>query len=212
MSLTIIGGSSASAPVTRFSDSFAADSLASYTFPTGASTDWTVTGGELAPANTNFSRPTPNGFPSTFSNVYAKMKFKLSGSLAAGLGLYARGIDASNYLYVNVGTNGTVLATNKRDAGVGTALASFVLSSALTLDVYYWIEASFRGNGIETRLYEADPSGSVVVRDATTYTLVGADATKYGSGIAGSAGIFSSPGHTSQRIDDLVLAKSPWDA
>ena len=136
------------------------------------------------------------------------LKFNLKANATSGT---TAGIvkfkDAGNYLRLATTYSSSSLKLSKWDNGVRTDL--FLTGGLFTLspNTSYWVRGRIEGNLVTVQLWGRDPQtgGSPIV--ARTYTLTGADATKFGAGVAGRAGIYLDPGETAREFDDLRIAE-----
>lgn len=160
--------------------------------------------GQLVPSSTVnkilYRRPTNADGRATIKLNSAAIATERTGVLLARL-------DANNFLLGDWdGTNGTTLRIWKRDGGVYTSLAA---SAALTLSnsTDYWVRFDKTGNVLTVELFTVDPAANpaAVATSTVTYTLTGADATKFGAGVLGNAGIWITPATTASRYDDFRL-------
>lgn len=130
-----------------------------------------------------------------------------SGDLTPDVRAILRAADASNYLYA--GTDGAgQLRIYKHDSGVTTALAGPTAHGALADGALVLIRFRAEGNDLALEWFAgtnyetptATPTATV------THTLSGADATKFGAGVSGKAGLYWDPVGT----DPLAGAVVGW--
>lgn len=134
-----------------------------------------------------------------YENSTTWFQFVTGASVASGsVAAMAKRLDASNYLMACVNANGvsSTLEIVKCDATVLTALSS---SAAFVLNPnrMYWVELVVNGNGLTANLYaegvnstpEPDYYPDVDPIATVSYTLAGANATKYGTGVWGNNGL-----------------------
>lgn len=184
-------------------DSFVTDSIAFYTFDTGAGT-LSVTGGQLVPSSTVQKRAIRNDQPN-YSDADVVIKYIPDATFTASMvGGVIRHLDSNNYLFGRINASG-VLEIGKVDGGVSSTLNSggSVSRSASTS---YWIR--FRGNGnvLTVEHFTSDPRiGAPTPTASITFTLAGGDITKFGNGIYGQTGFRFDPGSTAWRVDDLSV-------
>jgi hypothetical protein len=193
------------APMT-IGDGFAIDSIADYTFGTGSGT-LAVSGGRLVPSSTSEKELYHSARSYQYEDVQVTLKL-VRGTVDANtdVGVTFKRLDASNYLLVSISQNGTGLRIRKKDGGSFTTLAS---DSTVTLvATTLWVRARIVGNVITAEFWDTEPfvyntSGPT---DTATYTLTGADATKFGAGVSGYAGIRTGTSHASDwAYDDFAV-------
>lgn len=210
-----LGGGSAA--VTRYADNFATDSRANYEYLTGSeAADLSVVAGELAPVTLagEIALTVPASLLTPTTDMWGKIKHKWATTEGTGsVGLILTYLDESNYLIGmlvrGAATDG--LEIYKKDGGSFTLLGSAAPASPST-GQYNWLAFRKFGNLLIAEAWNADPASTTNNRLATaTATLAGADATKFGSGISGKAGLrFVNIGHADHRYDDLTFARAPW--
>lgn len=143
--------------------------------------------------------------PISVENATATIKVHVGA--AAGLGgVVLAYIDSSNYLFAGL-VSGTTIAIRKLDGGASTTLASTGYVSSLNTD--YWVRLVKTGNVLTLTIYTSDPDAGASAAGAVSYTLIGADATKFGSGVKGNPGVRTAPGDTAWTLDDWRL-DSAW--
>lgn len=183
-------------------DDYSTNTIANYTL-TGSGT-LTVSGGVLVPSSTAAKILTHTSLPYLFTQAWVTAKFTIGASTASGtFGVNVRYLDASNYIRVDVAAAGasSVLRIAKGDVGVETNLAT--ASCTITAATSYWIRARAEGNVLTAELFTAVPTFQSTPTATCTATLAGANLTKFGSGIAGRAGLVMQPQATDWRADDF---------
>lgn len=169
-------------------DNFATDTLAAgkYTIDSGSGS-MAVTSGEISFSSTasekllyrndrgshiNYRLTSKRRRPNTFLNT-------------ASHGICARRIDPNNFLLVQ--QSGGQLTILKKDGGSYTNLANLTGVDGDAGPNNYWIRGTFSGNLITIERFLTDPSLGGSPSHTLSYTLLGADATKYGavSGLPG---------------------------
>ena len=115
--------------------------------------------------------------------------------------------DAGNYLRLATTYSSSSIKVTKRDNGVATDLFSEGGLFALSPNTSYWVRTRIQGNDTTVELWGSDPQlgGAPIV--SRGYTLTGPDATKFGAGVAGQAGIYLDPNETAREFDDLRIAE-----
>lgn len=122
--------------------------------------------------------------------------------------LIARYLDASNYLYAEFRVNNSQMFfyVYKMDLGVATTLVSASTAAGEVVAVSgvpLYVTFSVAGNSATFAGYGGHPSIAKPIREATAH-LGGADATKFGAGIAGAVGFGIAAVAASDRWDDHV--------
>jgi Ca2+-binding RTX toxin-like protein len=75
----------------------------------------------------------------------------------------------------------------------------------LTPNTTYWVRGRIAGNAITVALWGNDPAQGGTPIALRNYTLRGANATKFGAGVAGRAGIYLDPFDTVREFDNLRI-------
>lgn len=159
------------------SDAFGIDTSAKYSFDAGSGTV-SIAGGILTFTDTTTEKLFRR------NDLFAAVDWTLtskrtrSGTTAMSHGLTARRIDASNYLLIQ--QSGGTLAILKKDGGSFSDLATTAVP-ADSASTSYWVRATFSGNSLTAERFIADPAGGATATHSVSYTLTGADATKFGS-------------------------------
>src|SRR5919107_1372601 len=189
-----------------FSDAFATNTIADYTLDQGSGTI-SVSGGQLVPSSTAEKNLIHTASPYAFENARAMIKVTTGASVASGIaGPILKRLDATNHLAGQVTFAGasSVVRIVKRDAGTFTTVASssvFTASAATP----YWVRVRQQGNVLTAEVFTAVPTATRAATRSASFTLTGADITKYGTGITGRTGIRFQPAGTDWRVDDLTV-------
>lgn len=187
-------------------DDFSTNTIANYTLDTGGGTV-SVSGGVLVPSSTAEKRLIHTSSAYAYTDGWTTVKFLTGASVASGTaGAIAKRLDASNYLAGQIAAAGASTRVNvvKVDATVSTTLVqsgTFTLSTATN----YWIRLRVESNVVTVEMFTAAPTFTSTPAQTATATLAGADATKFGSGIAGRNGIRMIPQATDWRADDFTV-------
>lgn len=183
-------------------DDFAVDSLADYTFDVGAGT-LSVSGGQLVPSDTAEKRLYHSARGFRYSDAQGTLK-RTHGTTApsALVGPMLRRLDASNALIGGLVPASNIVAIYKFDGSAFTLLASAAIT-ALTAGQVHWMRFRAEGNVLTAEHWTAEPTPMGTPATTVSHTLSGANATKFGTGIAGDAGVRIVPGDLTERYDEL---------
>lgn len=192
-------------PRMDIADDFAVDSLSDYTFDAGGGT-MVVANGQLAPTSTSEKRfwYSARGFRYRDAQVTLKITTGAVANPAAGVGLALRRLDSNNNLLMSMIASTSAIVIYKFDGGVYTSLAS-VAVPALAANTSYWLRARAEGNLLIAEWFTAVPTPTSTPAATVSYTLAGADATKFGAGVAGDVGIRTDAIPTDWRYDDFQV-------
>lgn len=192
-------------------DDFAVNSIADYAFDVGGGT-LSVSAGALiaSTAAQKVFYHSARGY--SYGDVQATWRFTTGASgTACETRCIIKRLDASNYLYGGVGTDGTA-RVGKRDAGVDTdALATSTAAGSLTANTTYWSRYRIEGNLViaEFFQYPNPPSPMATPVKQVIYALTAAEAIKFGALVGGSTGgRFSAP-PSDWRFEDFWV--EPYD-
>lgn len=120
-------------------------------------------------------------------------------------GVIARRIDSANQIVAYVTNGGATpqLVVAKRDGDVMTTAS--ITITALAANTDYWLRLICDGNDLRGEHWTVEPTPMGAPTTVLTTTLAGADATKFGAGIEGEAGIWWQPGagFANARIDSF---------
>lgn len=195
MSLLLLGGGGPGVlDPTVFDDDFSTDRLSEYTL---ASAAYSVAGGVLTIAAlgavTTGVVTAHNLVGGATSIAYAAPNLGYAAAIGGWL-------DALNFVYARY--DGLNLGIFKRDLGLSTLLNSV----SITPVAGDWMRLERSGNLLTASRHPGDPATTAAV-ESVSATLAGADATKFGAGIAGrmGAGNFtgSDVGVTRLRLETL---------
>lgn len=184
----------------------AAASLNNYDRPTGPAPS--ISSGKLAPASTTRVRMIRNDideFESSDQTVVIKYEpdATFTSSFIRGVVTY---MDDNNFIWAGVTSSGS-LSMGKVDGGVTSTFTPTSTTGSTptrTAGTPYWLRIRLDGNVLTVDQYTTDPriSTSGFVNGAV-YTLLGADAVKFGFGKVGDMGIDFQAGSSSWRLDDI---------
>lgn len=182
-------------------DPFARDTLTAgeWTINTGSSI--AVSGGLLTVNSTANKRLSRTYLSASDCSVTMKVNV---GATATGLQVSTRGriLDDSNYLRAML--SATQITLRKQDGGASTTLAT--AAATINPNTAYWVQLILAGDVMTANVYTSDPfpaTGTAPSPAATvSYTLTGADATKFGNGIWGNVGLQTVPVGTDETYDD----------
>ena len=199
---------------TEFYDPFVRNTVEApvtwYSYDAGSGTIGWVSSERLAPTTTAEKALYLTG--SYASDVTTTLKLTTGATVpTAGIGLTARRLDGSNYLWGAVDP-AAGLALYKKDGGTFTSLPLSLSGAlgALAAGTTYWLRLAAAGNLLTLTLYTTDPAeGGTAVRTGT-HTLSGANATKFGTGIYGNVGFRTDAVPTDYRYDDFRVDPLSW--
>lgn len=190
----------------RDHDHFSFDSITNqdWLFDEGSGT-LSVNEGALVPSSTSTRRLYRTG--TKVSDSTHVIEVAPEGSVASGvtcLILKRLGSNA-NYLFATLTFGGASsrVKVQKRDVSVNSTLkesGTFTLAVGTT----YWLEGSVSGNEVTVAVYAEDPrvEPDAAALASVSYTLEGADATKFGTGVWGEPGLYIQPASAEYRWDD----------
>lgn len=188
-------------------DDFSTNTIGNYAFDAGSGT-LSVSGGALVPSTTatkNFYR---TAFPGRLTDFQFTLKFT-TGATASSyrIDMYKR-LDAQNYAGL-VFSSGSGVSVQKLDTGTLTALSSLSGAPTLSATTSYWLRVKIVGNVFTAEYWPTTPFSGGTPGLTETFTLTGADATKFGQGIAGDVGVrFTPSGGTDWKLDEFVIEPS----
>lgn len=204
--------------VGAFYDAFSSsNALQSYTFLDGSGTITVGPGNQLTPNDTTLKRAVLSGrsvnqYKYESCEVYAL--FNQGGTLANGLGLIAKYLDSSNYIWALY--SGGQITIYKTDGGVDSVMAGPV-STLDQKSVDVWLRLRVEGNVVSLEaspnplkpwpIYETGSAGADI---RYAYTMTGANATKFGTGVTGQVGFRWVPSNTASRIG--FFGARPWNS
>lgn len=188
-------------------DDFAVDSTGDYTYDSGAGTV-SVASGQLVPSSTAVKRFWHSSRGHGYGDCQATVKYT-TGATVPNTGnsqtdLILKRLDSNNELRGKVwGNSGgsAYISIDKYDGGAATNLgvqAFTTLSSATS----YWLRFRVEGNVLTVEHFTTEPTPMATPAQTLSYTLAGADATKFGTDIEGHAGLILTPTDTNWRWDD----------
>lgn len=196
-------------------DDYSVDSIADYFFddanavPSINTGRWNYTG-----TNEKRWRYSARGHRYTSVEVTRKVVFGASlGTTTNRFGIRLCILDDNNYLRAFWKGSDSEARIQKVDGGTPTDLAggTFTTSPIATVSNSYWIRMRKEGDTITFEVFDAEPTVGTANRIGLgTHTLSGANATKFGFGIAGEVGGYDVPQATDWRSDDLVIRAYTW--
>lgn len=197
-------------------DDFSSNTIANYTFDSGAAGNVAVTGGVLDAA-ANFATEnrmirTLGGYDGagSFYDVQATVKATLGTTLSGfAAGLLLKRLDATHFIYVFIRDTGTVSQLVIFDNSTSATLATQALTR-LTTSTSYWVRARVEGNAIYAEHWTSAPTATGTPAATTSYTLTGSDATQHGQGVAGKVGVVFTPQQTAAALDDFTIEPNVW--
>jgi len=199
--------------VTTVTDDFSTDTIANYTFDAGAAGNVAVSGGVLDAVN---NLTTENRFFLTAGRSYTDSQQTLKHTLGTTLTNYKAGvllkrIDSDDYLEAYVDDTGadSRLRLDKIVGGARTNLSSTTLTR-MTTSTAYWLRARIEGNLVTLEHWTAAPTDTGSAASSATHTLAGTNATSFGLGVAGRAGLVWTPQQTASSLDDYAVAPNTF--
>jgi Ca2+-binding RTX toxin-like protein len=109
------------------------------------------------------------------------------------------------YLRLATTYTSSSIKVSKWENGVRTDLLVADGLYTLTPNTTYWVRGRIAGNAITVALWGNDPQQGGTPIALRNYTLRGANATKFGAGVAGRAGIYLDPFDTVREFDNLRI-------
>jgi hypothetical protein len=184
-------------------DDFSSNTISDYTFDTGGGT-LSVSGGELVPSSTALKELYHSARGYSYADAEVTLKYTLGASTAGIYDAVLRRLDASNFLMGRVTTSG--LEIYKRDGGAFTSIGGAATSiGGFAASTTYWLRFRVEGNVLTVEHWTVEPTPGGTAAASKTFTLSGADATKFGQGVTGGAGLRLTPGATTERYDDFEV-------
>lgn len=154
--------------------------------------------------NTNVStktyRHTARGYAYADAQHAIKINLGADPTQAIDTRLIIKYIDANNYLYVRTST-GSGLHLRKVDNGADAAALSTSASAAFVAGQPIWLRGRAEGNTLTAEVWLNEPSPMGTPAGTCSYTLTGAEAAKFGIGVA-------TPPHLMFTSPDLDVS---WD-
>jgi hypothetical protein len=201
-------------PLEDIVDAFASDSIADYTFDAGAAGNVSITGGVMdAAANlTTENRLWHDASTYDLYDAQVTVKHTLGTTLTNyKAGVILKRVDASNYLEAYVDDTGAAsrLRIDRVLAGARTNLVSTTLTR-MTVSTAYWVRGRLEGTVVVAEHWTSAPTITGTATSANTTTLAGADATAFGRGVAGRAGLVWTPQQTAANLDDFRVQPNLW--
>jgi hypothetical protein len=197
-------------------DSFSTDTESAYTFDKSDATQVGIntTGGYLHGSGAGTSVSMTRASDTGAAKQRGTWKFHWTpggGTNSLGGGPIIKRISAGGghlYAFCSGAYNGTpTLGLAKFVAPASfTTLASTAIT-AKSQDLDYWLRATIDGNAVTVEFFTANPwYASSTAAHTLNHTLVGSDATNYGSGVTGSGGLlYVSVGGTSDGTSHHIF-------
>ena len=205
LALALAGSALAQEPRV-ITDDFSTDRLAS-DYVVHAGGPMQVSGGVLrattATPDKVITHNASEGLVDSEFTLQANFKDNASAGTTAAI---VRFLGPGNYLRLATTYSSSSIKFTKWDNGVRTDLLVVNGLFTLTPNTTYWVRARMVGNTATVQLWRTDPElgGTPIVE--RSYTLTGANATKFGAGVAGRAGIYLDPNQTTREFDNLRIA------
>lgn len=188
-------------------DRFTTDTRTDYTYDTGSSSSFSVSGGDLVPTGTSAAVAIHTATGYAYGDHGALIVFNLATLAAMKIGVVLKRLDADDRLEVYVDDTGAAsrLRIDKVVAGVVTNLASTTLTR-LTAGARVTVAGRIEGNRVYAAYFLTDGAftdwsfqGSVNV------TLTSAEAAAFGEAVTGQAGFVWDPASTSERVEEFHI-------
>jgi hypothetical protein len=124
-------------------------------------------------------------------------------------GVVVKHLSPGNYIRLASTYSSRSLKITKFVDGVRTDLLLASGIFTLSPDTSYWVRGRTQGNVLTVEMWGRDPQtgGSPIV--SRSFTLTGTDASRFGAGVAGRAGIYLDPGDTIREFDNLRIEGPP---
>lgn len=154
----------------------------------------TAGGGLLQATSAAHKRIYHAGRAFTYADVAVTVAHRMDTTVPASdyrVGALARRLSPGDYLTAHV-SNGA-LFLRKSDSGTLSDLVASTAITALTAGAEYWLRLLCDGDTLRAEHWTTEPTPMGTPANALTHTLTGADATKFGAGIEGQAGIYWTP-------------------
>jgi hypothetical protein len=174
-----------------------------FTFDTGGGT-LSASGGAGVPSSTATKRLYYNLAQRRYENLECVIHYKSGAVLTSGgIGIIARRQDASNLLFSFRDVSST-LAIKKRDGGSDSNLAT---DSSYTpvINTEYWMKFLCLDNDLRVEEWTSDPDDGGEPVAYVEHTLTGGNATEFGDGVFGEAGIYFTPNDLNWRIYNFKI-------
>ena len=184
-------------------DDFSQDSIGDYTLRSG--TGIAVTTGALRPTGTSLKRIAYTGRGYKLGDVQVTSEVIYGTTVVSNEGPPAvKILDATNAIFATYG--GGALTVYKMDNEALTVLAS-VAVTAPAASSRRRIRLRIEGNVLTAEWWTATPTPTGAPTNTVSWTLTGADATKFGAGVVGDAGIWYWTPHSSltSYVDSLEI-------
>lgn len=185
-------------------DDFSANTIANYTFDAGAGT-LAVSGGQLVPSDVTSKRIYYNAASADWADGWLTWKFTTGAAVTATYEVFLilKRLSATDYLMAGLTSTSTAMRIYTVDAGVDTQKAT--VSRTISAATSYWLRGRVEGNLVTIEFWTAAPTPTGTPATSLTYTLVGAEATKFGAGVVGKPGLRTIPKGTDWRYDDVTI-------
>jgi hypothetical protein len=171
-------------------EDWGSNTLASYTFDEGASTGLAVTGGYLTATSNGVGGSGINAGSPGAPTQQTTLKFQWNHATdAASFGAVLKRISANNFVMCQAtgGIPSPSIQIYTRVSGTYTLKATLAIS-AKSQNTDYWVRGSISGNVVTIEFFTSDPYTGGTAAHSTNYTLTGADATSFGTGVPGVGG------------------------
>jgi hypothetical protein len=182
-------------------DDFETDSISDYTINMG--TGLVVTSGLLFPSTTTEKRLTYSARGHAIGDGQVTAAISTT-TPTTGLVFAPRlkTLDTANWIEARL--TASTLSIWKYDAGTPTQLDAGV-SFVPAINTTYWVRLRIEGLLVTAAVFSAQPTPMGTPAAVTTHTLAGANATKYGTGITGSAGLRWIPSAAAQAVVEFAI-------
>ena len=207
LALVPAAGAQAQSPLRLITDDFSSDRLAS-DYVVHAGGPMKVDDGVLRATTVTPDKVITHNASAGLvdSEVTLRVNFKANAS-AGTTAAIVKFLGPGDYLRMGTTYSSSSIKVTKWDNGERSDL--FVVDGSFTLspNTSYWVRARIQGNFATAELWGSDPllGGAPIVSHG--YALTGADAAKFGAGVAGRAGIYLDPSETRREFDDLHIAE-----
>jgi hypothetical protein len=140
------------------------------------------------------------------TEVTLQVNFKANAS-SGTTGAIVKFLGPGDYLRLATTYSTSAIKVSKWENGGRTDLLNVGNLFTLQPNTTYWVRARIQGNAITVALWGTDPElgGNPIV--SRNYTLTGTNATKFGAGVSGRAGIYLDPFDTVREFDNLRIAE-----
>lgn len=185
-------------------DDFSSDTVSDYEISAGGSV--LVTGGQLT-VNTSSSQYNLRHRGGEFYDMQTTVKAVVGATTEPSVSANVKVLDLNNFICATLDGVSDKLRIFKCDAGSFSQLSSDEpVTTPLAAGSTWWVRCRIEGDLVTAEAFSSDPASNAP-SDTISYTLTGANSTKFGAGVPGSGGMFfSTPSGTpTLGISEIVI-------